>query len=60
MDYVLHGLSYANMTLYGASLPSYRASGKTDAKEGKDEIINGDDPASQAAIDRLFDETDRR
>lgn len=60
MDYVLHDLSYANMTLYGASLPTYKSPDSGKAEGGKDEIINGDDPASQAAIDRLFDETDRR
>lgn len=57
IDYVLYDLSYANLTLYGASLPSYKnAKDKEGSKHGDDEVINGDDPNNQAAIDKLFDE----
>lgn len=45
------------MVLYGASLPTYKSPKNKDSKD--DKIINGDDPASQAEIDKLFDETNR-
>lgn len=53
-DYVLYDLSYANLTLYGASLPTYKS--PKDSKAGDNEVINGDDPEKQAEIDKLFDE----
>lgn len=55
---MLYDLSYANLTLYGASLPSYR-SPKDKKGGGGNETINGDDPERQAEIDKLFDEESR-
>ncbi|MBD5265343.1 MAG: hypothetical protein HDS44_00050 [Bacteroides sp.] len=58
IDYVLYDMTYANMLLYSASLPSYKkpkdqnGTGKSD-----DRIINGDDPEMQAEINKLFDES---
>lgn len=60
-DYVLHEMSYANVRLYSASLPSYRKPKDAGKGSGKDDVvINGDDPEQQAAIDKLFDESNRR
>ena len=54
---MLYDISYTNLTLYGAALPSY----KSPTKQGDDSrVINGDDPSKQAEIDKLFDETNRR
>lgn len=59
-DYVLYEMSYANMLLYSASLPTFKkpedqnGTGKSD-----DRIINGDDPEMQAEINKLFDESNR-
>lgn len=59
-EYVLYDMSYANMILYGASLPSYKSpKGKDGNKAVEDEVINGDDPEKQAEIDKLFDESNR-
>ncbi len=57
LQFVLYDLSYANLVLYGASLPSYK---KPKDNTGQGEIINGDDPGKQADIDKLFDESNRR
>lgn len=60
IDYVLYDMTYANMLLYSASLPTFKkpedqnGTGKSD-----DRIINGDDPEMQAEINKLFDESNR-
>lgn len=49
LEYVLYDLSYANMILLGAVLPSYnpdRKSGKGD----KQDVIKADDPANRGAL----------
>lgn len=55
IDYVLYDISYANLMLYGASLPTYQPN-KEKGKEDKDEVINGDDPNSIDKIIAMFDE----
>lgn len=59
IDYVLYELSYANLTLYGASLPSYKSPKNSNGTHGDNRVINGDDPKMQSEIDKLFDETNR-
>lgn len=61
IDYVLYELSYVNLTLYGASLPSYKKleNKNKDGVHSDNQVINGDDPEKQAEIDKLFDETNR-
>lgn len=58
-------MSYANMVLLGATLPSYRSKGSTDNKDDKpkgesklrdSEEIDGDDPANAERISKIFDE----
>lgn len=57
---MLYDLSYANLALYGASLPSYKSPKEGDGTKAADNrTFNGDDPAQQAEIDKLFDETNR-
>lgn len=53
-------MSYTNLMLYSASLPSYNSSKQKGKVKGSDELINGDDPTRQAEINKLFDETNRR
>ncbi len=61
IDYILYEMSYANMRLYSASLPIFRKPKDQSGKgKGDDRVINGDDPAMQAEINKLFDESDRR
>ena len=44
-DEVLYGMSYANIVLYSASLPTYRGKGEKD-----DEVIQGDDPRNKERL----------
>lgn len=59
IDYVLYDLSYVNLMLYGASLPSYKGPKDKNGDGQNHKVINGDDPTKQAEIDKLFDETNR-
>ena len=59
IDYVLYDLSYVNLMLYGASLPSYKGPKGKNREGQNNKVINGDDPTKQAEIDKLFDETNR-
>lgn len=55
LEYVLYDLSYANMIMYGAVLPSFRggAKGRADDREP----IKADDPRNRDRVRRiLFDE----
>lgn len=42
---VLYGMSYANLLMYGAVIPSYRGRGAGDS-----EPIDADDPRNQALV----------
>lgn len=54
-DYVLYKMSYANIRLYNAVIPTY-SSAKDKDKENGDKIINGDDPANRGKINKaMFD-----
>ena len=59
IDYVLYEMSYANMVLYGAVLPSYRHKdgGKNGGSEKrkKQEIIRADDPRNKEKVRQFFD-----
>lgn len=56
MDYVLYDLSYANLILLGATLPSYNSEkGKTDrVRNGNEEVINADDPNNKEKVRQFF------
>lgn len=57
IEYVLYEMSYANLILYGATLPSYNK--KKDNKGRKtndDETINADDPRNNERIIALISE----
>lgn len=50
IDYVLYEMSYANLNLYGASLPSYhKPDGEAKQKKDKD-IINASDPRNKNRV----------
>lgn len=44
-------MSWTNLTLYSASIPSYNT-----GKEKKSDAINGDDPKNKGAIQKLIQE----
>lgn len=58
MEYVLYDMSYANMIMYGAVLPSYKSHKKNETgKAGDNEKINADDPRNRDKVRQiLFDE----
>lgn len=49
MEYVLYDMSYANMIMYGAVLPSYK-SGKKNEKSNTRAVINADDPRNKDKV----------
>ena len=59
-SHVLYEMSYANLILYSASLPSYKKPDRQSGEGAEDKAFNGDDPDQQAEIDKLFDESNRR
>lgn len=57
-DYVLNNMSYANMLLYGAVLPSYDPKKKRDKGKGGSErqkVIKADDRANREEVRRFFE-----
>lgn len=48
----LHGVSYANIVLFSATLPSYEA----PRGEGGEEVIDAGDPRNAEAVARAFSE----
>lgn len=59
IDYVLYDMSYVNMIMYGAVLPSYRShkDGDKVSNTGQD-IIRADDPANRDRVRRFLDSID--
>lgn len=50
-------MSYANMVMYGAVLPSYKSRKNTTGKTDDNERINADDPRNREKVRQiLFDE----
>lgn len=49
LDYVLYNMSYANMILYGAVLPSY---GRDKGK--RQDVIKVDDPRNKDKVKAIF------
>lgn len=54
IDYVLYDLSYANMIMYSAVLPSYDG-GKDGNKKEKQKVIKADDPANRDSVRRFLE-----
>lgn len=49
-------MSYANLLLYGASLPSYHNKKQGKDKDGKQqEVIKADDPRNRDKVKQFFD-----
>ena len=55
IDYVLYDMSYVNMIMFGAVLPSYKS--KTESKDDgkKQEEIKVDDPNMKARARQIID-----
>lgn len=57
-DYVLYDLSYSNLILLGATLPSYDAEkkkgGRQTGKRLDEEVINASDPKNRKRVKDFF------
>ena len=53
-------MSYANMVMYGATLPSYKhkADDKNGKKRKRQKAIKADDPANREKVRRIFESFD--
>ena len=54
MDYVLYDLSYANLILLGAALPSYDSDRKKKSSQSDQEIIKADDSRNKDKVRQFF------
>lgn len=50
-DYVLYEMSFANVQMYNAVLPTYDSESKKDKKKKDNDIIWADDPKNKAKVD---------
>ncbi len=50
LDYVLYDMSYANMVMYSAVLPSYDSKKDRGSETGKQDIIKADDPRNSEKV----------
>ncbi len=55
VEYVLYDLSYANLTLYSASLPSYKSPKDKDKKQGNHKEIDAGDPKNKDQVRAFLD-----
>lgn len=58
VDYVLYDMSYVNMIMYGAVIPSYDSKRNKDGGDKEQEVIRVDDPKNRARVRKIFDEFD--
>ena len=54
IDYVLYDLSYTNLVMYGAVIPSSRGGRSTEEGEEKG-VINADDPKNRDKVRQYLD-----
>lgn len=60
IDYVLYDISYVNLIMYGAVLPSYesmkrKGKGNPDKEQ---EVVKADDPANRAKVREILNSFD--
>lgn len=56
-DYVLYDMSYANVIMYSAVLPSY-SSKKKDGAGHNQKVIKADDPSNKEEVRKFFETCD--
>ena len=49
-------MSYANVIMYGAVLPSYRKPGSQDKEEEKQDIVKADDPDNKERVRQFLEQ----
>lgn len=58
IDYVLYEISYANMIMLGATLPSYNTDKKCDKDTSQQDIIRADDPCNRERVKHFLEMVD--
>ena len=59
MDYVLYDLSYSNLILLGATLPSYSYDKeKRNRSSAGQDVIDAEDPNNKDAVKQFFNSID--
>ena len=59
MDYVLYDLSYSNLILLGATLPSYNYDKEKRKRSSEGQyVINAEDPKNKDAVKQFFNSID--
>ena len=54
-DYVLYEMSYVNVIMYSAVLPSYKTKDEREGRKGKQKVVNADDPRNREQIRHFLD-----
>lgn len=58
IDYIINEMSYANMLLYTASLPTYQKTDKGENKGKPDtDIVRADDPKNRDIVRKMIEES---
>ena len=52
---VLYELSYSNLILYNAVLPSYQSKDRSRGSDNGQEVIKADDPRNKERVKQFFD-----
>lgn len=58
IDYVLYEMSYPNMILYSAVLPSYNSKKKDKDGVEKQDVIKVDDPNNRDRVKKILEQFD--
>lgn len=53
VEYALYDISYANLILMGATLPTYDSKAK-DGRSGGEDIIDAEDPRNKDKVRQFF------
>ena len=59
-DYVLYEMSFTNVQMYNAVLPTYDSESKKDKKKKDNDIIWADDPKNKAKVDDFINHINGR
>ncbi|MGG6497201.1 UNVERIFIED_CONTAM: hypothetical protein NY603_30190, partial [Bacteroidetes bacterium 56_B9] len=54
-DYVLYNISYTNMIMYGAILPTYDKKKNDGKKDEGQKVIKADDPRNKEEVRKFFE-----
>ena len=57
-DYVLYNISYTNMIMYGAILPTYDKKKNDGKKDEEQKVIKADDPRNKEEVRKFFETCD--